>query len=112
MRYLLLGLICLLSSSVQALEYEIQLENESVSIARVKIMPNEEIGLHRDAYPQVVIALQGGVITRLEADGSTIDVNFSTGRAVFREIDPPDQFHKSINNSSAPVELIIVQLKK
>ena len=88
MKYFLLGLISLLSFDIQALEYEIQLENESVSVARAKIMPNEEIGLHRDAYPQVVFALQGGIITRLEADGSTTDVNFPTGRAIFREIDP------------------------
>lgn len=112
MKYLLLGLISLFSFDIQALEYEIQLENESVSVARVKILPNEEIGLHRDAYPQVVVALQGGIITRLEADGSTTDVNFPTGQAIFREIDPPDQLHKSVNNSSTPVELIIIQLKK
>jgi hypothetical protein len=112
MKYLLFGLVCLLSSIVQALEYEIQLENDSVSVARAKIMPHEEIGLHRDAYPQVVVALQGGVITRLEADGSTTDVNFPTGQAVFREIDPPEQLHKSVNNSPTPVELIIIQLKK
>lgn len=37
---------------------------ESVSVVHVKILPNEEIGLHRDAYPQVVVALQGGIITR------------------------------------------------
>lgn len=112
MRYFLLGLVSLISLDAGALEYEIQLENESVSVARAKIMPYEEIGLHRDAYPQVVVALQGGVITRLEADGSTTDVNFPTGRAIFREIDPPDQLHKSVNNSSSPVELIIIQLKK
>lgn len=112
MKYVLLGFVCLFSFEIQAIEYEIQLENDVVSIARAKIMPFEEIGLHRDAYPQVVVALQGGIITRLEADGSTTDVAFPTGQAVFREIDPPDQLHKSVNNSSAPVELIIIQLKK
>lgn len=112
MKYLILGLISLISFDIQALEYEIQLENESVSIARAKIMPHEEIGLHRDACPQVVIALQGGIITRLEADGSKTDVDFPTGRAIFRKMDPPDVLHKSVNNSSSPVELIIIQLKK
>ena len=112
MKYLLLGIISFIGFNIQALEYEIQLENEAVNISRVKIMPHEEIGLHRDAYPQVVIALQGGVITRLEADGSTTDVNFPTGQAIFREMDPPEQLHKSVNNSSTPVELIIIQLKK
>jgi len=111
MKTLLLCLICSLSLKVQGLEYEIQLENGSVRVARVKIMPQEEIGLHRDTHPQVVVALQGGVITRLEADGSTTDVNFPTGQAVFRDVDPPEQLHKSVNSSPTPVELIIIQLK-
>jgi hypothetical protein len=112
MRNWLFGLICLAACEIQALEYEVQMDNEHVSVARVKIMPYEEIGLHRDAYPQVVVALQGGTVTRLEADGTTVDVDFPTGQAVFREIDPPDQLHKSVNHSSVPVELIIIQLKK
>lgn len=111
MKYIILGIVCFFSFDIHALEYEIQLEKESVSVARAKIMPKEEIGLHRDAYPQVVFALQGGIITRLESDGSTTDVHFPTGRTVFREIDPPDRLHKSVNNSSTPVELIIIQLK-
>lgn len=67
---------------VHSLEYKILHENDSVSISQVKVMPYEEIGLHRDAYPQIGVALQGGVITRLEADGSKVDVNFPTGQAV------------------------------
>ena len=98
-------------SGLQALEYEVQFENEQVSVARAKIMPNEQVGLHRDAYPQVVIALKGGTITRLEANGTTTDVKFPTGVAVFREIDPPNELHKSVNNGTEPVELIIIQLK-
>lgn len=112
MKRLWLSLLCLYSIEAQSLEYKILHENDSVSIAQVKIMPHEEIGLHRDAYPQIVVALQGGIITRLEADGSKVEVNFPTGQAVSREIDPPDQLHKSINNSSNPVELIIIQLKQ
>lgn len=109
---ILFGLICLLVFEIQALEHEIQFENEKVSVSRAKIMPHEELGLHRDSYPQIVVALQGGVITRFEADGTTQDVHFPTGKAVFREIDPPDQLHKSVNKGSSPVELIIIQLKK
>lgn len=112
MKRLCLSLLCLYSIEVQSLEYKILHENDSVSIAQAKIMPYEEIGLHRDAYPQIVVALQGGVITRLEADGSMVEVNFPTGQAVSRDIDPPDQLHKSINKSANPVELIIIQLKK
>lgn len=115
MKYLLLTFACLIlfiPNKVHALEYELQLENDAVSVARAKILPHEEIGLHRDAYPQVVIALQGGTITRLEADGSKVDVHFPTGKAVFRNIDPPDQLHKSLNDSDNPIELMIIQLKR
>lgn len=111
MKRLYLTLLSLYSIEVHSLEYKILHENDSVSISQVKIMPYEEIGLHRDAYPQIVVALQGGVITRLEADGSKVHVDFPTGQAVSREVDPPDQLHKSINNSPNPVELIIIQLK-
>lgn len=111
MKSILICLACFLSFSLQAIEYEVQLQNEYVHVARAKIMPDEEIGLHRDEYPQVVIALQGGTITRLEADGTKTDVQFPTGTAIFREVDPPNEFHKSVNNSSAPIELIIIQLK-
>lgn len=111
MKYVLPVAACLLSFGLQALEYEVQFENDQVSIAKVKIMANEEIGLHRDAYPQVVVALKGGTITRLEANGSTTDVKFPTGVAVFREVDPPNELHKSVNRGAEPVELMIVQLK-
>lgn len=112
MKRLFLTLLCLYSIKIHSLEYKILHENDSVSISHVKIMPYEEIGLHRDAYPQIVVALQGGMITRLEADGSKVNVDFPTGQAVSRDVDPPDQLHKSVNNSPNPVELIIIQLKK
>lgn len=112
MKSILLGLVCLASANIQALEYEPQFENDQVSIAKVKIEPHEEIGLHRDIYPQVVVALKGGTITRLESGGIVVEVHFPTGVAVVRDADPQDVLHKSVNNSSEPVELIIIQLKK
>jgi hypothetical protein len=54
MKYLL-GIASLISVGLRALEYEVQLDNDQVSVSRVKIMPKEEIGLHRDALQQVVI---------------------------------------------------------
>ena len=46
-------------------------------------MAHEEIGLHRDDFPQVIVSLKGGTITRLEADGSTTDVKFPKGEPVY-----------------------------
>lgn len=112
MKKILAVLACLLSFEMQAFEYELQFENDQVSVAKAKIFPHEEIGLHRDVYPHVVVALKGGTITRLEADGGVTDVTFPTNEAVYRESDPENELHRSVNNSSESVELIIIQLKK
>lgn len=108
---ILLGLACFLHIQSQALEYELHFENESVTAAKVTIFPYEEIGLHRDTTPHVVVALKGGVLTRIEADGRLVDVHFPTGIAVFRCVDPPNELHKTINSSSESIELIIISLK-
>ncbi len=79
---------------------------------RVKIAAGEEIGLHRDAHPTIVVALQGGTVTRLEADARAIDVVFPTGVAVYRAIDPPKAMHRTVNNGADPVEVIMVELLK
>lgn len=105
-------LACLILTQVYALEYEIQFENDQVCVARVMIDPQEEIGLHRDAMPQIVFGVRGGVITRLESNGQEIDVEFPTGKAVYRPADPEDEYHKSVNRSDIPVEIIIVQIKQ
>lgn len=111
MKYILLGITCLLPFKLQAMEYEIQFENDIVNIAKITMQPYEETAIHRDVYPQVVMALKGGTITRLEADGTTTKVNFPTSVAVYREADPLGEYHKSVNNSSEPIELITIQLK-
>ncbi len=104
-------LACFLISKIHGLEYVPQFENDQICVARVKVEPNEEIGFHRDAYSQVVIALKGGTITRIEADGSFTDVQFPTGVAVIRSPDPENELHRSLNASSEPIDLIIIQLK-
>lgn len=110
MKKVLFGM-CLLACGISAAESEIQFENDQVRVSKVKIMPHEEIGLHRDEYPQIVIALKGGTITRLEGDGSTVEVDFPKGEAVFRQADPSGQLHRSVNKTCKPIEVVIVQLK-
>jgi len=104
-------LACLAFTQAQALECEVQFENDQVCVSRVVIDPKEEIGLHRDVAPQIVVGLRGGTITRLEADGREVDVEFPTGKAVYRPVDPEDELHRSVNRSNTPIEIIIVQMK-
>jgi hypothetical protein len=110
MKYSLL-VVCLFFSRMNALEYVKQFENDKVCVSYLKIMAGEEIGEHYDTLPQIVIALDGGVITRLEADGSKTEVEFPTGQSVFRQAETPDKMHKSVNATAKAIAMIIVQLK-
>lgn len=111
MKKILILAACMMSLNAYAVESEVQFENDQVCVLNVKILAHEEIGLHRDEYPQVVFSAKGGTITRLEADGSKVEVHFPKGEAVFREADPADEMHRSVNNTCKPIELVIIQLK-
>jgi hypothetical protein len=112
MKKTLIGMCCLLAYGISAMESEVQFENDQVRASKMKIMAHEEIGLHRDDYSQVVISLKGGKLTRLEEDGSMTDIDFPKGEAVYREADPLDQFHRSVNKTCKPIELIVIELKR
>lgn len=112
MKNKILIIACLFAESVNSVEYVKQFENDKVCVSYLKIMPQEEIGLHYDVLPQVVVALEGGVITCLTSEDAIIEeVNFPTGQAVYRPIQTPEKMHKSINRTNKPVALIIMQLK-
>ena len=109
MKYALL--MSLLSFNLYALEYEVKHENDKVCVSKIKIMPQEEIGLHYDVYPQYVVALKGGTLTRLEINGSATEVEFPTGEVVYRPSESADKQHRTVNRTENPIELVIVQVK-
>ncbi len=109
MKYLTLPVLALMQ--LQAMQYDLQFENDRVRVIRVVLDPHEKVGLHRDALQQIVVGLKGGTVTRLEADGREVDVVFPTGQAVYRPIDPEGEYHEGVNASDEELELIIVQLK-
>ncbi len=112
MKKFLVIVACLLSFGLHAFEHERQFENNQICVSKVKVLPHEKIDEHRDNYSQMIIALKGGTITRIEQDGRLIDVEFPTGGTVFRKADPEGEVHQAVNNSSEAVELIVIQLKE
>lgn len=106
-----LAIVSLFCTTLGALEYEVQFDDRQISVSQVVIAPREEIGLHRDLHAQIVYPLKGGRLTRIEDDGSLVDVDFPTGKVVLRKADPEDHLHKTVSRSDEPIELIIVQQK-
>lgn len=111
MKTSLLSIICLFSWYLESLEYKVEFENDRMLLSKVIIMPGEEVGLHRDEYPHVVIATKGGILRRLESDGRVVDVEFPTGLPILRGVDLLNQFHKTLSISFEPIELMILSFK-
>lgn len=111
MKYIFLALACLIPFAAQALEVEKQFENEKVSVLKARLEAGEEMGLHRDEYPRIVIGLQGGTIHRIEQGGTCKEVVFPTGKAVFLEADPVGEQHRAVNRTDQAIEVVVVQLK-
>lgn len=97
--------------SLQGLEYEVQFEDSKVIVVRAKIEAHETAELHRDDIPHLVTAIKGGVLTRIEADGTENVVAFPTGVTIYRDKDPIGEYHRTENRSDEAVELIIINLK-
>jgi len=94
---------------LQAYEEELLFENEQICVSRWKLLPGDAVGQHQDDYAQVVIALQGGVVTRIGADGSSNEILLPTGKAVYQEADR--ELHDAFNTSDAPIEALMIELK-
>ncbi|MBS0649469.1 MAG: hypothetical protein JSS10_09655 [Verrucomicrobia bacterium] len=111
MKKLLWTLACLIPFASEALEVEKQIENEKVCVLKVRLEAGEEIGLHRDEYPRVVIGLQGGTVHRIEQGGACKEIEFPTGKAVYLEADPVGEQHRAVNKTDQAIEVIVVQIK-
>ena len=105
--FLILSLIPFAS---QALEYKVEFENAEVRVSKIKMLPGEKVGPHRDECSRIVIGLKGGTYTRIEADGSFTKVSFPPGEAIFLPADPVGQLHSG-ENGDKELEIIVVELK-
>lgn len=97
------------AGQLQAMEYELQYEDAMLSIAKLTLAPKEMVELHRDELLCIVTSPKGGVVTRIEEDGSCIDVQFPAGIPVLRPVNLA--LHKSFNPSDKELELIIITFK-
>lgn len=92
---------------------EPQFENEHVRVWKSIIMPKQPLSLHRHEHGRVLIALVGGQLSVVDKDGKVLDTyNWESGKAYWLDADPPGQMHADANNTSKPIEVIVVELKQ
>ena len=88
-----------------------QFENEEVKVWKSIIMPNQPLSMHRHDHPRAIIALVGGTLKIVKPSGESRSVVWETGKAYWLSSDPPDELHGDVNEGTAPIEVMVVELK-
>jgi beta-alanine degradation protein BauB len=91
---------------------EPQFENSHVTVWKSIIMPNQPLAVHRHDHGRTVVALRGGTLDVVDAQGKTLkQMTWETGKAYWLDADPPGEQHGDLNRGTAPIEVIVVQMR-
>ena len=88
-----------------------QFDNERAVSWKSIIPPHTESTLHRHDRYRTVIAIVGGDLTLVAADGRKTVTHYETGKAYWQAPMPPGEMHKDANESNKTIELVVVEMK-
>ncbi len=88
-----------------------QFENEHVKVWKSIILPDQPLSMHRHEHSRALIALTDGVLDIVQDSGARETVHWEAGTAYWLTHDEPGTLHADVNNSGAPIEVIVVELK-
>ena len=92
---------------------EPQFENDQVRVWKSIILPKQPLNYHRHEQGRALIALTDGELKVLNQEGQHIDTyRWERGKAYWLPADPPGKLHADLNETSQPIEVIVVELKK
>ncbi len=89
-----------------------QFENDQVRVWKSIIEPKQPLTQHRHEHGRTLIALVGGTIKIVQANGSSKNVVWETGKAYWLDADPPGATHADLNEGPKAIEVIVVEMKK
>jgi len=91
---------------------EPQFENSEVQVWKSIVMPKQPLSLHRHDHGRALVSLNGGTLNVVDGNGKVMDVyKLEAGKAMWLEADKAGTQHADVNPGTAPVEVIVVQLK-
>ena len=86
-------------------------ENDRVRVWDLRLEPGESTGLHRHETDYFYVAIGGGSLQGVAADGTPKPVREMTdGEVVFREVDV-GEIHEAINVGDSPWRNLVIELK-
>jgi beta-alanine degradation protein BauB len=92
---------------------EPQFENEHVRVWKSIILPNQPLAVHRHEHGRTIVALKGGTLDVVDANGQTkTKMTWESGKAYWLGADPPGEQHGDLNKGTDPMEVIVVEMRK
>jgi hypothetical protein len=88
-----------------------QFDNDRAQSWKSVIPPHTESTLHRHDRYRSVIAIVGGDLKTVSADGHATVTHYETGKAYWQEPMPAGAMHKDVNDTDRTIELVVVEVK-
>ena len=88
-----------------------QFENDRAVSWKSVIPPHTESTLHRHDRYRTIVAIVGGDLTLVGADGRKTVVHYETGKAYWQAPMPAGEMHKDANETSKTMELVVIEVK-
>ena len=88
-----------------------QFENDRAVSWKSVIPPHTESTLHRHDRYRTIVAIVGGDLTLVGADGKKTVVHYETGKAYWQEPMPGGEMHKDANETAKTIELVVIEMK-
>ncbi len=88
-----------------------QFENDRAVSWKSVIPPHTESTLHRHDRYRTIVAIVGGDLTLVGADGKKTVVHYETGKAYWQAPMPAGEMHKDANETGQTIELVVIEVK-
>jgi hypothetical protein len=75
------------------------------------IPPHTESTLHRHDRYRSIVAIAGGDLKTVTADGKATVTRYETGKSYWQAPMAPGAMHKDVNDTDQTIELIVVEIK-
>ncbi len=101
------------SAAVKETQRFPQYENEKVQVWRTVIMPKQPLKMHRHDNARIVVPLTD-VKLKVVYENDVHPPKYhewKKGNAYYLDKDPPNEMHADINESSHPMEVMVIQFK-
>jgi hypothetical protein len=88
-----------------------QFENDRAVSWKSVIPAHTESTLHRHDRYRTIVAIVGGDLTLVGADGKKTVVHYETGKAYWQAPMPAGEMHKDANETGQTIELVVIEIK-